>query len=69
MLHATGLGGPNGRAGAAGLGGIFRSLNNIIIAKRCKNRKMLPECINSHMEGTLGFSGEPEKIQFAPENF
>ena len=41
---------------------------NIFMPKRCKNWKMFPECINSHTEGTLGFSGAPEKIQFAPEN-
>ena len=50
MLHATGLGGPNGRAGAAGLGAIFRSLNNIIIAKRVKT----PENASGVYEFTHG---------------
>ena len=48
--------------------GRFQAPNNIIIAKRCENRKMRPDSINSHTGRASQIAGRPQKLRPGPQN-
>ena len=62
LRHVCPLRGEGGRCGR------LQSAYIIIIAKRCENRKIPPDYVNSHTRRTSELAGGPQKLRTGPQN-
>ena len=63
-----GGGGVGGGGGGGGRCGRLQSAYIIIIAKRCENRKIPPDYVNSRTGRTSELAGGPQKLRTGPQN-